>query len=149
MEIDLSGPNPPSSMAGMLSVEDRLDIHELLSLHGHLMDEGGFDRLDELFTPDFVYDVSLLGGGELRGAADLEAAARTLGDANPLGHHVTNVIVQAGSEPDRATVRSKGIGVLADGTTGSVSYEDVVTKNDNGWRIHRRRVVPRKRPLHP
>ena len=113
------------------------------------MDEGGFDRLDELFTPDFVYDVSLLGGGELEGAAALEAAARTLGDANPIGHHVTNVIVHDSDEPGSATVKSKGIGVNVDGTSGSVGYEDVVTKTAEGWRIHRRRVVPRKRPLHP
>ena len=113
------------------------------------MDEGGFDRLDELITPDFVYDVSLLGGGELEGAAALEEAARTLGDANPIGHHVTNVIVQASDEPGSATVKSKGIGVNVDGTSGSVGYEDVVTKTAEGWRIHRRRVVPRKRPLHP
>ncbi len=136
-------------MAAMLSVEDRLDIHELLALHGHLMDEGAFDRLDELFTPDFVYDVSLLGGGELEGAAALEEAARMLGDANPIGHHVTNVIVLAADEPDSARVKSKGIGVNTDGTTGSVAYEDVVTRTADGWRIHRRRVVPRRRPLHP
>jgi SnoaL-like domain len=136
-------------MAGMLSVADRLDIHELLALHGHLMDDGAFDRLDELFTPGFVYDVSLLGGGELRGAAALESAARALGDGNPLGHHVTNVVVLPASEADVAQVRSKGIGVNTDGTTGSVSYEDVVVRTDDGWRIDRRRVVPRRRPLHP
>jgi len=135
-------------MAGMLTVSDRLDIHELLALHGHLMDEGAFDRLDELFTPDFVYDVSLLGGGELRGAAALEAAARDLGDANPIGHHVLNVIVVPAAEPDVARVRSKGIGVYADGTTGSVGYEDVVVRTDDGWRINHRHVLPRQRPLH-
>ena len=35
---------------------DRLAIHELLGLHGHLMDAGAFERLDELFTPDVVDD---------------------------------------------------------------------------------------------
>ena len=52
-------------------------------------------------------------------------------------------------QPGSATVKSKGIGVNVDGTSGSVGYEDVVTKTADGWRIHRRRVVPRKRPLHP
>jgi hypothetical protein len=44
-----------------LSIENRLLIHELLSRHGHLMDRGEFDRLDELFTPDVVYDLTDFG----------------------------------------------------------------------------------------
>jgi hypothetical protein len=47
-----------------LSVEDRLAVHELVSLHGHLMDSGEFDRMDELFCADVVYDVSGFGRGE-------------------------------------------------------------------------------------
>jgi SnoaL-like protein len=120
------------SMPVMLSVEDRLDIHELLALHGHLMDAGAFERLDELFTPDFVYDVSLLGGGELVGAAALQEAALALGDANPIGHHVTNVIVRPGSEPDRAMVSSKGIGVNADGTTGHTDRRGLADQPSTG-----------------
>ena len=41
---------------------ERIRIHELINLHGHLMDEAEFDRLDELLTDDVVYDVSALGG---------------------------------------------------------------------------------------
>ena len=41
-----------------VNTADRLQIHELLALHGHLADEGRFDRLDELFTADAVYDMS-------------------------------------------------------------------------------------------
>jgi hypothetical protein len=37
---------------------DRIRIHELINLHGHLMDEGDFDRLGELFIDDVIYDVS-------------------------------------------------------------------------------------------
>ncbi|WP_329010123.1 nuclear transport factor 2 family protein [Micromonospora rifamycinica] len=36
------------------SVEDRLAIHELVALHGHLMDSGEFGRMDELFCADVV-----------------------------------------------------------------------------------------------
>lgn len=46
-----------------LSVEDRLAIHDLVALHGHLMDAGEFDRLDELFTEDFVYLALVPEGG--------------------------------------------------------------------------------------
>lgn len=43
--------------------------------------------------------------------------------------------------------RSKGIGVLADGTTGSAVYEDELRREPAGWRIARRTVLARARPL--
>jgi hypothetical protein len=30
----------------------------LISLHGHLMDDGDLDRLDQLFTADVAYDLA-------------------------------------------------------------------------------------------
>ncbi|MFE7746169.1 nuclear transport factor 2 family protein [Nocardia sp. NPDC057455] len=93
--------------------------------HGHLVDAGELDRMDELFTADVIYDLTDLGFGELRGVPALREAALALGDANPVGHHVTNVLI---TENDAGTVvvRSKGIGIDADGGCGSVTYEDVV-----------------------
>ena len=131
-----------------LTTDDRLAIHELIALHGHLVDAGEFGRLGELFTDDFVYDVSALGFGSLAGAEAFTEASRALGDDNPLGHHVTNTIVVAAGDGE-ATVRSKGIGILADGTSGTVVYEDLVRRTRSGWRIARRAVIPRNRPLHP
>jgi len=130
----------------MLTLEDRLAIHELLALHGHLMDAGAFDRLDEIFTADIAYDVTDLGGGILRGPAAIRDAGLALGDGNPLGHHVTNVIVTEGTD-QQAHARSKGIGVLADGSVGSVVYEDEIIRTPIGWCISYRKVVPRKKPL--
>jgi 3-phenylpropionate/cinnamic acid dioxygenase small subunit len=131
-----------------LNSEDRVAIYELIALHGHLMDAGDFERLDELFTDDFVYDVEALGFGSLEGADALIEASKKLGDANPLGHHVTNTLV-IDEEGNSATVRSKGIGIMADGTSGTVVYEDLVRRTRSGWRISRRTVVPRQRPLNP
>ncbi|MEU5002382.1 hypothetical protein [Streptomyces sp. NPDC021622] len=39
--------------------------------------------------------------------------------------------------------RSKGIGVNADGTSGSVTYEDALVPTDRGWRISHRKVAAR------
>jgi 3-phenylpropionate/cinnamic acid dioxygenase small subunit len=135
-------------MKTVLSVEDRLRIHELVHLHGHLMDAGAFESLGEIFTEDVVYDVSDLGGGELRGFAAIRQAALTLGGGNPLGHHVTNVAI---TEAEGGVVRvlSKGIGVNADGTCGSVTYDDVVRRVGVQWRIARRKVIARRKPLQP
>jgi hypothetical protein len=128
--------------------EDRVALHELVALHGHLFDMGELDRLDELFTDDVVYDVEDLGGGLLRGIAAIREAARSLGDQNPLGHHTTNVtVVELGD--DTARVISKGIGVGMDGSVNTVVYDDVMRRTAQGWRLARRKVRPRRRPLAP
>jgi SnoaL-like domain len=128
--------------------EDHLALHELIALHGHLFDMGELDRLEELFTDDVVYDVEDLGGGVLRGIAAIREAARSLGDQNPLGHHTTNVTI-LDLDGDTARVRSKGIGVSTDGTVTTVIYDDVVHRTAQGWRLVRRKVRPRQRPLTP
>jgi hypothetical protein len=131
-----------------LSVEDRLAVHELVSLHGHVMDSGEFGRMDELFCADIVYDVSAFGRGELRGHEAITAASLAVGEANPVGHHVTNVCVS--EDPDGTVrVRSKAIGIYANGSAGSVVYEDIVRREPAGWRIAYRKVIPRRTPLHP
>ncbi|MET9662674.1 nuclear transport factor 2 family protein [Streptomyces sp. NPDC006510] len=124
-----------------LGVEDRLDISELLALHGHLVDNEELDRLDELFTEDIVYDASNLGHGELHGLAAFRDMARARAgkyDA-PVGHHVTNIVLTEAGD-DRVHARSKGIGVGADGGCGSVTYEDVIVRGERGWRISRRKI---------
>ena len=129
-----------------LSADDRAAIAELLALHGHLFDDGELDRLDLLFVPSVSYDVTALGGGVLHGVDAVRDATLALGDRNPLGHHVTNVVLA--EQPDGSVhARSKGIGVNPDGTTGTVTYEDTIVCTGEGWRIRARTVVPRRRPL--
>lgn len=128
--------------------DDRIRIHELINFHGHVMDEGEFDRLPELFTENVTYDLSAYGAGVLAGVNAIAQAGRALGDANPLAHHVTNVVVLDSSD-DVAHVRSKGLAVMADGTTGSVVYDDEVVRTSAGWRIAQRHISPRRQPLHP
>lgn len=129
-----------------LSAEDRIAVTELIHLHGHLFDGGELDRLDELFTDDVVYDVSDYGGGALVGVTAIREAAFALGDGNPVAHHVTNVVIT--ELPDGVVrVLSKGLGVNVDGTCGSVTYDDRVTRGAAGWRISHRTVLARRIPL--
>lgn len=125
---------------------DRTAITDLIHLHGHLVDGGELDRAGELFTPDVTYDVADLGFGTLSGRAALYEAALAVGDANPVGHHVTNVVITP-IDGRSARASSKGIGLMADGTAGSVVYDDVVTRTPDGWRISHRTVTPRRAPL--
>jgi hypothetical protein len=125
-----------------VTADDRAAIAELIALHGHLCDDGDLEGLDAAFTTDVLYDVTALGGGVLEGLAGLRDAALTLGDANPVGHHVTNVVIR--ETPDGGVrARSKGLGVNADGTVGSVTYDDTLVDTGGGWRISHRVVTPR------
>jgi 3-phenylpropionate/cinnamic acid dioxygenase small subunit len=121
-----------------VTTDDRLAIHELLALHGHLVDGGALDRLDELFTDDVVYDLQPLGGTALNGVEAIRIAARQLGDRNPVAHLVTNVVVR--EHDGEVTACSKFLGVQRDGSVGSGVYEDVLRRTADGWRISRRRV---------
>ncbi|MGW4639278.1 nuclear transport factor 2 family protein [Sphaerisporangium sp. NPDC004334] len=129
-----------------LSEQDRIDINDLINLHGHLTDAGELDEALELLTPDVTYDVSDLGSGAQHGTAAIRDAALALGDANPVGHHVTNIVITQIDEHS-ARARSKGIGIKADGSAGSVVYDDVLTRRPDGWKIHYRKVTARRAPL--
>jgi len=129
-----------------LTEQDRTDITDLINLHGHLTDAGELDQAGELFTPDITYDVADFGFGSLHGAAAIREAALAVGDANPVGHHVTNIVITR-IDDHSARVRSKGIGIRADGTAGSVVYDDIVTRLPDGWKISYRKVAARRAAL--
>ncbi len=129
-----------------LTTEDRLAIGDLVALQGHLFDEGELDRLDELFTADVVYDASDFGQAPMHGIDAIRTAALALGDRNPVAHHVTNIVVTP-IDGDTASVRSKGFGVAQNGTIGSVTYVDRVSRTATGWRIAHRQIHARRRPL--
>jgi ketosteroid isomerase-like protein len=129
-----------------LTDQDRADITDLINLHGHHADAGDLDAMCGLFTTDIVYDVHDLGLGELIGTAAIREATLAVGRANPVGHHVTNIVISP-LDDGSARVRSKGIGVNADGTTGSATYDDTVTRGPEGWRIARRTVTARREAL--
>ncbi|QXC62634.1 nuclear transport factor 2 family protein [Aquihabitans sp. G128] len=123
-----------------LSTADRLAIGELVSLHGYLADEHRFDELHLLLTADATYDVSDFGLGVVEGLDAIRALWGGGSGEPPAGHHVTNVIVTEDAD-GVVRVRSKGIAVMADGATGTVTYADVVVPTDHGWRIATRKVI--------
>ena len=47
----------------MLTTEDQLALHQLISLYGHIIDERQFSRSHELFTHDVRYDVTDFNAG--------------------------------------------------------------------------------------
>jgi ketosteroid isomerase-like protein len=129
-----------------LTEQDRTDINDLINLHGHLTDAGKLDQAGELFTPDVTYDLDDFGLGSLHGTAAIREAALASGDTKPVGHHVTNIVITQ-LDDRSARVQSKGIGIKADGTAGSVGYDDTVIRQPDGWKIRYRKVTARRSAL--
>jgi hypothetical protein len=129
-----------------LTYEDRTAVTDLISMHGHLVDSGRFDRMGELFTADATYDLSDLGQPPLHGLDAAREAALALGERNPLGHHVTNTVLTELAD-GRIRALSKGIGVTTAGACGTVTYDDTVTRTPDGWRITHRKVLAHRSPL--
>jgi hypothetical protein len=128
----------------LLHADERWAISETLSLHGHIFDNGHLDRLEEIFTPDVVYDMSAVGIGTFEGIKAVRDAAQQMGDANPMAHHVTNVVITA-DERGLVTAESKGLMLMADGAPASVTHHDTLQRDNGGWRISRRIIAPQKR----
>ncbi|MFE7841921.1 nuclear transport factor 2 family protein [Streptomyces sp. NPDC057474] len=66
-----------------LALEDRLAITEPVSSHGHLVDDGSLDWLEELFTADVVYGLTDFGQAPRSGVAAVRVATWALGAAIP------------------------------------------------------------------
>jgi len=120
---------------------ERLAIEELLSRYVHLVDDADWDRLDEIFTPDGVFDLTAIGKGVPEGLDELRVCYAGLD--HPLAHHTTNIVIEPAG-PGAARVRSKYLVVRADGMTGSGEYHDEAVSGEAGWRLRRRTVFPRR-----
>lgn len=116
-------------------------IHQLLALYGHVVDRREWHRLEELFTPDLVFDATGCDAELHQGVEELRKNWRTA--RHPVAHHATNIVVLA-VDGDRAEVISKGIGVGPNGRVGSVDYNDILRKQDGSWRIARRVATLRR-----
>lgn len=132
----------------MLNPQDHIEIHELLALHAFLFDENHLDRVGELFTADAVYDLSATGLGTFEGIDAIRvAAARLLASGHaPLAHFVTNIIVTPVGD-DEVSVLSKGIMIMADGSTSGATHRDIVRRDGGQWHLSRRVVTPTPAPL--
>jgi hypothetical protein len=132
----------------MLTVEDRLDILQVLNLYGHIIDLREWERMEELFTEDAVFDSTDLGNRTPTASLHDLRENWKVSRNHPLAHHATNIVVW--EDPD-GTVRtqSKGIGVGFKGRVGTLTYRDVMRRTPAGWRIARRTAImmrPQPRP---
>lgn len=139
----------------MFGTTDYHQISETLALHGYVVDENQLDRLDELFTPDAVYDMRSTGMGIFEGVATIRAAAAGLAASGhaPRAHLVTNILITETAEPTEsvsasARVRSRGLMIMHDGSLEVVDHDDVLRLHEGRWRISRRVINPLRPHVH-
>lgn len=122
-----------------ITLEDRMALHELTGRYGDAIDDRSWEALDDIFTPDAVYEVVDL--VIMNGLADIKRYMDEEG-RHPLAHLITNVHITEGNEG--IELRSRGIFPIADkkGEPGHRvfygSYYDKVVKTEAGWRVSHR-----------
>ena len=103
-----------------------------------MIDAKQWDRLDELYTDDGVFDLSGLMGTELRyeGIDAIKGFLTSM--PMPLAHISTNHYV---FEADgKMQSRGKWFMPTDEGTVSGGMYRDTWTRTDRGWRMQERRV---------
>jgi SnoaL-like domain len=122
---------------------DRLELHELPGRYGDAIDDRAWDRLDDIFTIDGVFDLTDLGGPCCEGLAAIKEFMDTYDD-HPRSHLMTNIYVD--EAPSGVQLRFRIIALLGGGKVGTASYYDDVVKTSAGWRVTNRVITRRRRP---
>jgi hypothetical protein len=127
----------------VLTLDDRVALHELAARYGNVIDDRAWDRLSTVFADDATFETT--GFAESRRTEGLLAIRAMLEQSrHPVTHHVTNVEVH--EEGDAVQLFFKIIGPGPRGRVGSAEYRDVVRKDSDGWRIVTHRATLRRLP---
>ena len=126
-----------------MDVTDRLELHELPGRYGDAIDDRAWDRLDEIFTADAVFDLTDLGSRRCEGLDDIKHFMDVEAE-HPRTHLMTNIYVDEAA--DGARLRFRIVALLGEGRVGTASYYDDVVKTPSGWRVSNRVVTRRRRP---
>src|SRR5688572_9573909 len=131
-----------NGMAGRMSVEDRLDVLDLLARYAHAQDEANIEGFLGCFTPDAHLDLpdKQVSGPDLRAFAEYFAAK----PGRPgWQHHITNSVIDG--DGDRCRVKSLLLWITRDAEgrsvlSGQATYIDDCVKTDGRWLIARHTV---------
>lgn len=123
---------------------DRLELHELPGRYGDAIDDRAWDRLDDIFTIDGVFDLTDLGGPRCAGLDAIKQFMDVEAE-HPRTHLMTNIYVD--ETPAGVQLRFRIIALFDGGKVGTASYYDDVVKTPAGWRVSNRVITRRRRPL--
>lgn len=143
-------PAPPA-----LTLQDRLDLQDLVQRYAHRVDGREFAGVAELFTPAAVLVApdppDRLGPTrELHGPAAIAAELSQLTGFETTSHALLGHVLEPGEDPDtaRGHVRCEAHHVSTHPRDGSVRdlvwllrYADTYRRTDAGWRFARREIT--------
>jgi 3-phenylpropionate/cinnamic acid dioxygenase small subunit len=126
---------------------DRLELHELPGRYGDAIDDRDWDRLDQVFTTDAVFDLTDLDapGFDAPRLEGLDEIKRFMDEdaRHPQTHTMTNIYVDETADGVQLNFRILALG--RSGRVGTASYHDDVVKTPDGWRVAHRVVTLRRR----
>ena len=129
------------------SLNDRIEIEELLARYSRALDYRQWDDLEAIFTPEGAFDAG--GLGHPHGPAAIRAMIEgTIGGLDATQHLVGKSIIEFAADGDSAEVRTYLISQhVRESTPGPVKhyflggeYYDRVVRTPDGWRIAYRRL---------
>ena len=125
----------------MLTADDHIAIHQMLADYGHVVDDHDWDRAEDVFTTDVVFETGGEDGRVLHGVADIVA---TFKGRNMYAHVTTNTTVR--EEADGLVhAHSKFVGFPNEGPPVTGDYHDEIVRTTAGWRLRYRRAEVRGR----
>ncbi len=127
-----------------LSLEDQLDIMELMARYSHAIDGDDPEGWAATFTDDGIFESS---SGTVKGREDMLAFVRWRGDTSPIRVWNNNILIEG--DGDDATAKVHLILLDVSGPpmirTSSLSH-DTLKRVDGQWKFTHRKVEPDPRP---
>ena len=121
-----------------LSIEDQLDIMELMARYNHAIDGSQPEAWADTFTEDGVFEGSAM---TVRGREEMLAFVRNRDQSNPIRHWNNNILIDG----DGATAK---VYLVTFDVTGppqvriSGVYHDTLKRVNGQWKFTHRKVHP-------
>jgi hypothetical protein len=126
-----------------LTIEDRLDIQDVVVRYGHAVDDRNWAEFERIFTHDAVVDFRSTdtpptGLAPIIGLTEIVHQFRDV-LLHPLQHIIANNIIVEGSE-DRAVSHAKALFPIPGGFVLEGLYRDALVQTPDGWRIENKSI---------
>ena len=121
-----------------LSIEDQLDITELMARYNHAIDSSQAEAWADTFTDDAVFEGS---AGAVSGREELLAFVRGRDQSNRIRHWNNNVLIDGDGDDATAKVYLVTFDVSGPPTIRvSGVYHDTLKRVDGQWKFTHRKV---------
>ena len=127
-----------------LSLEDQLNIQELMTRYNHAIDGGDAEGWADTFTEDARFEGST---ATVNGREEMLEFVRSRDPSNPIRHWNNNILIEG--DGDDATAKVYLITFDVSGPPkirSSGVYEDTIKRVNGQWKFTHRKVTPDRPP---